>query len=282
MARKSAPSSRPLFSAGIAELERRFDEHLCDEVFLQTLLEELTPRRTDRAQALRQRVTQALCKTQADKGDCSASAVGIDSDFDEADVPDYDVPIDEPRGEGDEALDETESDQVDLGGVSSEGDDRAESIDPGSPATNEPRAILDAWIALEVLSPQTFDKPEDLIDGDRRRVAHFDQRPRLPWEDGGELARPNTRLFYQVVLGAIRMDLATESLLKAFGDRRPERSRSRALAALAVVMVDRQGARLKTCRLPCPASVGDAGRYVRVSLRSCDIGRRLSARWSKV
>ena len=105
--------------------------------------------------------------------------------------------------------------------------------------TDDPVAVLDAWTALEVLSPQTFNKPEDLADGDRRRIADFSRG--LPWEGQGEKARPKTRLFYHVVLGAVRLDLATETLLKAFGDRRPERPRSKALAALAIVTVDQKG-----------------------------------------
>jgi len=221
MARKAASSSRPLFSTRIAELERLLDERRTEQAFLQTLLHELTHRKTDRAQALRERVTEALDKTEAHENEPSASAVGVDWDFDEAGFPDADVPIDEPTGQSDgswsasddaspEALDDTECDPLDFSEVVFEGEERVESGRPGSPATNEPRAILDAWIALEVLSPQTFDKPEDLVDGDRQRLARFDKRPRLPWEDGGERARPSTRLFYQVVLGAIRMDLATE------------------------------------------------------------------------
>ena len=104
---------------------------------------------------------------------------------------------------------------------------------------DDPVAILDAWTALEVLSPQAFNKPEDLAAGDRRKIANFGHG--LPWDGQGERARPKMRLFYQVVLGAVRLDLATASLLKAFGDRRPERPRSKSLAALAIVTVDQKG-----------------------------------------
>ena len=104
---------------------------------------------------------------------------------------------------------------------------------------DDPVAILDAWTALEVLSPQAFNNPEDLAGGDRRKIADFGHR--LPWEGQGEKAPPKTRLFYHVVLGALRLDLATASLLKAFGDRRPERPRPNSLAALAIVTVDQKG-----------------------------------------
>ena len=56
--------------------------------------------------------------------------------------------------------------------------------------TNEPRGILDAWVAFEVLSPQSFNRPDDLADGDRRRIAKLADG--LPWSGDGEKARPST------------------------------------------------------------------------------------------
>ena len=105
--------------------------------------------------------------------------------------------------------------------------------------TDDPIAILDAWTALEVLSPQAFNKPEDLADGDRKRIACFNDG--LPWASQGERARPKTRLYYHVVISGVRLDLATESLGRAFGDRRPEKHPSKSVAALATVTVDEKG-----------------------------------------
>lgn len=113
-------------------------------------------------------------------------------------------------------------------------------IPPASFEPAEPAAILDSWVALEVLSPQTFKNPEELVDGDRGRVALFADR-RLPWEGGGENPGHGYRLFYHVILGAMRMDLAAEELLRAFGDTRVERPGTRDLAALAAITVDQQG-----------------------------------------
>jgi len=87
---------------------------------------------------------------------------------------------------------------------------------------NEPTAILATWTALEALSPQTYRRPEDLIGGDRRCVVSL-SNGRLPWEIG-ERSRPNYQLYYQVPLGSVSMEAATQELIKAFGEDE-ERSR---------------------------------------------------------
>jgi hypothetical protein len=101
-------------------------------------------------------------------------------------------------------------------------------------------AILDAWTALEVLSPQTFRKPEDLASGDRRAVASLDSG-KLPWEGIGEKSRPNTRLFYQVVLGTVDFGAAVERLLSLYADSRVERPAAKGEAILAAVTINREG-----------------------------------------
>ena len=106
--------------------------------------------------------------------------------------------------------------------------------------TNAPDAILDAWTALEVLSPPSFRKPEDLSGGDRRSVAWLD-RGRLPWEGDAEKPRPNTRLYYQVVLGSVDLEGAVRELLTRYADSRPELPAARGKAVLAVLILDRYG-----------------------------------------
>lgn len=117
---------------------------------------------------------------------------------------------------------------------------RAQSHSQGviPPITNTPDAILSAWTALEVLSPQTFREPEDLATGDRS-LTRIDTAE-LPWERG-EKSRPNRRLYYQIVLGAIRMEPAMELLVERYGDTRIEKPNAPGNAALAVVIVDKQG-----------------------------------------
>lgn len=108
-----------------------------------------------------------------------------------------------------------------------------------SEITNVPTSILDTWIALEVLAPQTFKRPEALAGGDRRAVASLGEK--LPWEGIGEKAHPNTRLFYQVVLGTVDFGAAVERLLSLYADSRAERPAARGEVVLAAVTVNRHG-----------------------------------------
>ena len=101
-------------------------------------------------------------------------------------------------------------------------DFEASLVSPAAEGRNEPGAILATWTALEALSPQTYRRPEDLAGGDRRCVVSL-SNGRLPWEIG-ERSRPNYQLYYQVPLGSVSMEAATQELIKAFGEDE-ERSR---------------------------------------------------------
>ncbi|HEX7782739.1 MAG TPA: AAA domain-containing protein [Sphingobium sp.] len=108
---------------------------------------------------------------------------------------------------------------------------------------NTPVGMLAAWTALEALSPQTYRKPEDLASGDRSCVADL-SRGQVPWGKG-ERSRPKRQLYYQVILGAIPMDRATEDLVKAFGADEERSTRQREKAAIGAVMVDKNGVLLE-------------------------------------
>ena len=101
-------------------------------------------------------------------------------------------------------------------------------------------AVLAAWTALEALSPQTYKRTEDLADGERSRVVHFSTN-RLPWAGSGEQARPGHQLFYQIILGSIVMNRATEDLVRAFGKDEELSIRSHEKSVIAAVLVDRNG-----------------------------------------
>ena len=92
---------------------------------------------------------------------------------------------------------------------------------------------------MEALSPQTYRRPEDLAAGDRSCVADL-ARASLPWE-AGERPRRNRRLYYLVILGAIPMAKAVERLTAAFGEDEERSPRLREKAAIAAVLVDRDG-----------------------------------------
>jgi ABC-type nitrate/sulfonate/bicarbonate transport system ATPase subunit len=104
---------------------------------------------------------------------------------------------------------------------------------------NGPDDILSAWTALEVLCPLSYARPEHLAGGDRTRVAALGDGA-LPWERAGG-GRPRSRLYYQVVLGSIALEPPMQQLLARYGDSREERPSIRGKAALAVVVVDRDG-----------------------------------------
>lgn len=108
-----------------------------------------------------------------------------------------------------------------------------------STPSNRPAAILAAWTALEALSPKTYRRPADLLNGDSRCVAPIEGDD-LPWFRR-ECSSPKHRLYYQVVLGAIPIDRATDELVKIFGEDEERTRKERDKAALAAVLVDRNG-----------------------------------------
>lgn len=103
---------------------------------------------------------------------------------------------------------------------------------------NAPQAILAAWTALEALSPQSYKRPEDMASGDRSRVVLFQRG--VPWRTGAR-SKPNTRLYFEVVLGAILLGKATEALVNVFGadeeTSRPEGTR----VAIGSILIDNDG-----------------------------------------
>lgn len=106
------------------------------------------------------------------------------------------------------------------------------------PITNAPEKILAAWTGLEVLSPSSFKRPEELK-GDGS-LFEMDGR-HLPWNGQGEKSRPQRRLYYQLVLGVIDMEKAVNQLLQKYSDARIERPAAQGKAALAVLVLDNKG-----------------------------------------
>lgn len=104
---------------------------------------------------------------------------------------------------------------------------------------NTPSDILSSWLALEVLSPQTFINPEDLT-GSLGSIVNLNEEG-LPWEGGEEKSKPNYRLYYQVIVGTINFGKAITSLLNVYADTLPERQVSRGEAILAAIVVDSKG-----------------------------------------
>lgn len=109
-----------------------------------------------------------------------------------------------------------------------------------------PKKILSVWTALEVLSPQTFDAPEDLAPGgDKKLIAKFNNGL-LPWEQNDLIEPPkNTTPFYEIVLGIINLDEAVKLLLDKYIDARVERQKLKSEAIIATIIVDKAGVPIK-------------------------------------
>ncbi len=227
--------TRRYFRSSIDELENLFENRKDDGAVLEVLEGELAHRKTERAAKLRRRVATRLTQ------------LGIRASFPTLKQPSPhfgSVPVNESNcivQPPDNILMGTQesahnSDHINADLRARHKNHKQVAI---RPVTNEPESILSAWTALEVLSPPAFRRPEGLASGDRTRIAKLDGL-QLPWERG-EMSRPNYRLYYQVVLGAVRMEPAVELLIEYYGDTRIEKPSAIGNAALAVVIVDKQG-----------------------------------------
>jgi hypothetical protein len=106
--------------------------------------------------------------------------------------------------------------------------------------TNTPTDILTAWTAIEILSPPTFNKPDDLAIGEKRQ--HLPLRKNyLPWENCREKPPEDHTTFYQIIFGTIDMPQAMEDLLKVYTDSRSERPQARNNAIIATITLDQFG-----------------------------------------
>lgn len=191
---------RPFFNRKIEELQREFVDRLDDLQFLEVLAYELTFRNTAASRRLQQETSRRITELKKAR---KPSAMG-----------------------------------------STQGSRRVE-IDKPPPPVQPPRAeawpcnLLGAWTALEVLSPQTFRRIEDLVEGDGRRIVDLHRRP-LPWERR-ERSREKQRLYYQVLLGCVLMPEASAALVQRYSDSSPEFAGQSGLCPIAVVTLDQSG-----------------------------------------
>jgi hypothetical protein len=139
--------SRPFFNFRISELEAELAGRKGDFEFLRDLVYELGFRSTDKASKLKTEALQALAELQN-----SSSHTKL---------------VGSPAPQTDTLLRRE---------VSASPSPRQESVEvptrriPTPPMTNAPSSILDAWTALEVLSPPTFRRPEDLAGATAKRL----------------------------------------------------------------------------------------------------------------
>lgn len=239
--------NRPLLNSGIDELERVFDQRRADKAYLKTVAQELRYRKTKRAQDLLARVVAAMGhRSTTDSGPVDPRNV-------DASVPTPNRPP--VTGYA------TTTFPAPAEELPSQPPRAQVSRTAPQPITNTPANVLSAWTCIEVLSPPSFRRPEDLVSGDRYRIADIEGKP-LPWETA-EKSRPNNRLYYQIVLGTVRLDAAVSALLATFSDTREERPSNNGEAVLATVMVDKDGRLVD----PDPISISSFAWGVPVALR---------------
>lgn len=226
--------ARIFISSSIKELEALFKDQNDNLELLQTLQEELTHRKTKRAARLRTQVTERLTVlrygTSSREQASQEIPLFLQHQHQSASSLHEEQPSYHPQPLTTKAPDTSETPRAEV---------RTAPPPPFPPITNQPEEVLSAWTALEVLSPPAYVRPEDLAGGDRTRVATLSESA-FPWERG-EKSRPHQRLYYQVVLGSVKMEPAIERLIERYGDTRLEKPVAHGKAALAVVVVDRQG-----------------------------------------
>ncbi|MCC8372336.1 MAG: AAA domain-containing protein [Rickettsia endosymbiont of Pseudomimeciton antennatum] len=109
--------------------------------------------------------------------------------------------------------------------------------------TQEASNVLSAWTVLEVLSPRTFCKAEDLVGGEKNLVALLDNG--LPWENGGEEVPPEKKLFYQIIMGSISLQSVFSALVEKYGDTNVKPKQVSGEAITGVIIIDQYGYLLK-------------------------------------
>ncbi|WP_161130192.1 AAA domain-containing protein [Dickeya fangzhongdai] len=232
-------TTRQYAQKSIFDLEAIFEQSRNNASELERLLNELTFRNTAKARTLATKIEQALnalsdhsvismlCSNPSAHHPSSASTQS--SQVAPCDAPATAVQLG-PKTTPDPVMRQPfGNDQIDLGPLP--------SFSPPGKA-NDARAILAAWTALEALSPQGYKRPEDMATGDRSRVALLERG--VPWGPNAR-SKPNHKLYFEVVLGAIALDKATDELVKVFGEDE-ERSRPDGKkAAIGSILIDKEG-----------------------------------------
>ncbi|HBC7422452.1 AAA domain-containing protein [Serratia bockelmannii] len=232
-------TTRQYAQKSIFDLEAIFERSRNNASELEVLLNELTFRNTAKARTLTTKIEQAQT---ALSGRCVVSMSGSSpsarhpgsASTQSSQVSSRDAPatVVQQRPKANPApivQQQFGEDQIDLGPLP--------SFSPTG-KSNDARAILAAWTALEALSPQGYKRPEDMATGDCSRVALLERG--VPWGPNAR-SKPSYKLYFEVILGAIALDKATDELVKVFGEDE-ERSRPDGKkAAIGSILIDKEG-----------------------------------------
>jgi len=231
--------TRQYAQKSIFDLEAIFEQSRNNVSELEQLLSELTFRNTARARTLTSKIEQSLTAL-SDRSEVAMSASNPSTrNPDSASIQfSQAVPHSAPAAVEQlqqKAIPDTamrqqfDKDQIDLGPLP--------SFSPSDKA-NDARAILAAWTALEALSPQGYKRPEDMATGDRSRVALLERG--VPWGPNAR-SKPSYKLYFEVVLGSIALDKATDELVKVFGEDEESSRPDGKKAAIGSILIDKEG-----------------------------------------
>ena len=232
-------TTRKYAQKSIFDLEAIFEQSVSNVSELEQLLNEMTFRNTAKARTLTTRIELALAELSSrNVGSISVSSPSTphpgSASTQSSQVASHDVPAavvqPRPKVTPDPVVrQQNYNDLINVGPIS--------SFSPSGKA-NDARAILAAWTALEALSPQGYKRPEDMATGDRSRLALLERG--IPWGPNAR-SKPNYKLYFEIVLGAIALDKATDELVKVFGEDE-ERSRPDGKkAAIGSILIDKEG-----------------------------------------
>ncbi|AAY49474.1 DEAD/DEAH box helicase [Xanthomonas campestris] len=213
--------SRPHLSKSIDQLEELYAASLSDEATLAELAEELGFRRTPRAKELATEVVNALNRYRAQDR--------ADSAHNQAPPAPRHAPNKSMRSRpepGDTA-------EHPAGPTISPPD-----LEPVN-YTNRAPDILDAWSALEVLSPTTFKRRAELASNIAQNIVSIG--PGLPWDSGSARSKPNFKVYFHIILGTLAAEPAFSKLLTRFQDARPNPPNIKGEVVLASILVDKDG-----------------------------------------
>lgn len=229
-------SNRIYFRSGIEQLEEIYENKNSNLNTLESLKEELQHRKSKRAKKLLNLVKHKISDTVA-KSPQPEVTKPTEIQPSQPEVTQSAQP---------ETTQTTESTQTSVSDIdweaelekANENNEVRETTNiPSKEIKNEPDDLLEAWSVIEVLSPQSYLKNRDLIIG-QGDVAPISANA-LPWPL--DKSRPNCRLFYTVYLGAIDLSACTNDLLEIYKDKREEKQNVNGHAALAIVIVDKNG-----------------------------------------
>jgi hypothetical protein len=233
---------RPYLTNSIEQLETLFAASGQDSPTLELLAEELTYRKTPRARALGAEVGLALTRLVSPQPPMRPEPAPTAP----VRLPTMPMP---QRTEAPSVLARPPAPAAStrppsLPAPAANGDEKPKGErDDAQPITSEygnrPVDLLDAWTALEVLSPQTYRREVDLASAPGNIISISNGR--LPWDNGPAPSKSNFKVYFHIVLGTIAAGPVYEALVDRFKDSRMERPSVTGNIVLASILVDKNG-----------------------------------------